>query len=146
MNFNKYMKIIIASDHGGFTAKEIIFKHLTSQGHSVSDIGCHTEESVDYPSFSHLLCSRLESYDLGILICGSGQGMAMSANKHKGVRAALCWSKDIAKLSREHNNANVLCLPGRFLTSDELVEIVDTFLSTQFEGGRHEKRVSKIDI
>ncbi len=138
------MKIIIASDHGGFSAKEIVFKHL-SKNHSVKDVGCHTDESVDYPDFAHYLCDNLENYDVGILICGSGQGMAMSANKHSNVRAALCWSKDIAKLSKEHNNANVLCLPGRFLSNEDLVEIVDIFLSTEFEGGRHEKRVSKIE-
>jgi len=138
------MKIIIASDHGGFLAKETVFNHL-SKSHTIKDVGCHTDESVDYPDFAHFLCDHMDNYDIGILICGSGQGMAMSANRHKNVRAALCWSKDIAKLSKEHNNANVLCLPGRFLSDEDLVEIVDTFLSTEFEGGRHEKRVSKIE-
>jgi len=140
------MKIVIASDHGGFKAKEVIFKHLNESGHSVKDIGCHTEDSVDYPDFAHLLCYSISEFDFGILICGSGQGMAISANKHKNVRASLCWSKEIAKLSKEHNNSNVLCLPGRFLNDNEIIEIVETFLSTSFEGGRHEKRVSKIEI
>jgi ribose 5-phosphate isomerase B len=140
------MKIVIASDHGGFKAKKVIFKHLNESGYSVKDIGCHTEDSVDYPDFAHLLCDRISEFDFGILICGSGQGMAISANKHKNVRASLCWSKEIAKLSKEHNNSNVLCLPGRFLNDNEIIEIVETFLSTSFEGGRHEKRVSKIEI
>lgn len=140
------MKIIIASDHGGFTAKTEIVKYLIQNGHSVNDIGCHSEDSVDYPDFAHLLCDQINEFDTGILICGSGQGMAISANKHKNIRAALCWSEEIAKLSKEHNNSNVLCLPGRFLSQSDLIGIVDTFLLSKFEGGRHEKRVSKIEI
>ncbi len=140
------MKIIIASDHGGFKSKEIISKHLNNKKFLVKDIGCHTDESVDYPDFAHLLCSKILDFDFGILICGSGQGMAMTANRHKDVRAALCWSKDIAKLSREHNNANIICLPGRFISENDLIDIVESFISTKFEGGRHDKRVSKIEI
>ncbi len=115
----------------------------------VKDLGPLTEASVDYPEFAHLLCEEMkphasDPHTLGVLICGSGQGMAIAANRHSHIRAALCWSVEVAKLSRSHNNANVLCLPSRFVTDDLALEILNVFLSTEFEGGRHERRVAKI--
>ena len=111
------------------------------------NLGCDTEESVDYPDFAHPLAEKISNNEnsKGIIICGSGIGVSMAANKHKGVRSALCWNKETAKLSRSHNNANVLSLPARFLKKKEAIEIVEIFLNTDFEGGRHERRVDKID-
>lgn len=138
--------IAIGADHAGFEYKEALKQYLQEQGYAVEDFGTHSENSVDYPDFAHPLAEAIgeEQYELGILVCGSGNGVAITANKHQKVRAALCWNKDIAVLARQHNNANVLCIPSRFTTTEEARTIVLTFLETAFEGGRHERRVSKI--
>lgn len=138
--------IPIGADHAGFQLKERIKNHLRLKGFETEDFGCFSEESIDYPDYAHPVAEKVESSNdiLGILICGSGNGINMTANKHQGVRSALCWKKEIAQLAREHNNANILTLPARFLTEEEALEIVDVFFSTKFEGGRHENRVNKI--
>jgi len=140
------MIISIASDHAGFELKEEIINYLKSLKLSPVDFGCHSKEKCDYPDFAHKLALGLKSQvcQKGILICGSGQGVAMSANKHQHIRAAVCWNTEIAKLSRQHNDSNVLCLPARFLNVEEAIEIVNAFLETEFEGGRHEIRRNKI--
>jgi ribose 5-phosphate isomerase B len=140
------MKISIGNDHAGYDYKEAIKANLIAAGHEVTDHGTHGLDSVDYPDFAHPLATSVESgnTDLGILICGSGNGVCMTANKHQGIRAALCWNVELGALARQHNNANVLCLPARFISLDLAQEITDTFISTDFEGGRHENRVNKI--
>lgn len=140
------MKIIIGGDHAGFDYKKAVAEFLSAKGIEVKDIGPYSCDSVDYPDFAHPLATAVENkeYDLGILICGSGNGVAMAANKHQGIRAALCWEVELAKLSRQHNNANVLCLPARFIPEDLAKECALAFLETEFEGGRHENRVNKI--
>ena len=141
------MNILLANDHAGTSLKNEIKKVLENKGYSVINLGCDTEESVDYPDFAHPLAEKISNNKnlKGIIICGSGIGVSMSANKHKGVRSALCWNKETAKLSRSHNNANVLSLPARFSEKKEAIEIVEIFLNTDFEGGRHERRVDKIN-
>jgi ribose 5-phosphate isomerase B len=138
--------IPIGADHAGFELKEVLKTYLKVKGYSVKDFGCNSNESVDYPDFAHPVARMVEENDstLGILICGSGNGINMTANKHQGVRSALCWLPEIAELARLHNNANILVLPARFLTTEEAFKIVDTFFSTDFEGGRHQNRVDKI--
>lgn len=140
------MKISIGNDHAGYDYKEAIKANLIAAGHEVTDHGTHGLDSVDYPDFAHPLATSVESgnTDLGILICGSGNGVCMTANKHQGIRAALCWNVELGALARQHNNANVLCLPARFISLDLAQEITNTFISTDFEGGRHENRVNKI--
>lgn len=141
------MIIPIASDHAGLEAKEKVKKILDNKGFTTIDFGTHDDNSVDYPDFAAKVAGSVHDgdYELGILICGSGQGMCISANKFPKVRAALVWSTEIAALSRQHNNANVLCLPGRFLSDEALEEIVTSWFSTEFEGGRHQRRVEKIN-
>ena len=138
-------KIAIACDHAGFEYKEIIKKHLEAQ-YEVKDFGTFSKDSVDYPDFVHPSADAVKKgeCDFGILICGSGQGVAITANKHQKIRCALCWMPELAELSRKHNNANMIALPARFIASELAVEIVDKFLGTDFEGGRHENRVAKI--
>lgn len=140
------MKISIGNDHAGYDYKEAIKASLIAAGHEVTDHGTHGLDSVDYPDFAHPLATSVESgnTDLGILICGSGNGVCMTANKHQGIRAALCWNVELGALARQHNNANVICLPARFISLDLAQEITNTFISTDFEGGRHENRVNKI--
>jgi ribose 5-phosphate isomerase B len=140
------MKIAIAADHAGFELKSILLPFLTQQGISFEDLGTYSLDSMDYPDVAHPLADKVESgeAELGILICGSANGVAMAANKHQGIRAAICWKTEIAALARQHNNANVLCLPARFISSDEASEITNIFLQTEFEGGRHQRRVEKI--
>lgn len=140
------MKIAIGADHAGFAYKEQIVKYLTDKGIEVQDFGTFSTDSVDFPDFAHPTAEAVETgqADFGILLCGSGQGVNMTANKHKGVRSALCWNTDIARLTRMHNNANVIALPARFVAYEYAVEMIEVFLNTQFEGGRHEKRVGKI--
>ena len=136
----------IGADHAGFKLKEAVKKHLSSQGFEILDYGCFSEDSIDYPDYGHPVAIKVEDNDgmLGILICGSGNGINMTANKHQGIRSALCWKTEIAKLAREHNNANIIALPARFVSEEEALEMVDVFLSTKFEGGRHALRVNKI--
>lgn len=140
------MKIALASDHAGFEYKNYIFKYLTEKGNQVHDFGTYSGESVDYPDFVHPLAIAVEKneFDFGILFCGSGEGVSITANKHSGIRCALCWQTDIARLARLHNNANVLSIPARFIAKELAQDIIDAFLSTQFEGGRHQMRVDKI--
>lgn len=140
------MIIPIASDHAGFEAKEKVKKMLEEMGHMPVDFGTHSEDSVDYPEFAVQVAQKVDDgeHDQGILICGSGQGMCMTANKFKNVRAALVYSKKTASLTRQHNNANMLCLPGRELDNDQLKEILNAWFEADFEGGRHERRVNKI--
>ncbi len=138
--------IAIGGDHAGFTYKSMLKEVLTSLGHDVQDFGPVSDASVDYPDHVHPLAKAVVSQEanFGILICGSGNGVAITANKYKEIRAALCWKAELAKLSREHNDANVLCIPARFVTEKEAAEMVRVFLSTDFEGGRHQTRVDKI--
>lgn len=141
-------KIGIACDHAGYDLKELLVGWLSAKGFEVSDFGCYSEESVDYPDLAHALGEAIDRGELqrGIGICGSGEGMAMTLNKHRSVRAGLVWRHDIAQLIRQHNNANVLVLPARFIDNDTALDLLSTFLETGFEGGRHERRVSKIAI
>ena len=142
------MNIIISNDHAGVELKKNVKKFLEAKGYSLKDVGNNDGESVDYPDIIHPLAKEIsESKDSkGIIMCGTGNGVSMVANKYKGVRAGLCWSKEIAELIRKHNNANVLSLPARFISIEEALEIVKVFLETHFEeGGRHERRVAKID-
>ncbi|HRW98034.1 MAG TPA: ribose 5-phosphate isomerase B [Cyclobacteriaceae bacterium] len=139
-------KLAIGSDHAGFELKEKVRDLLQRQGYEVKDFGANSAESADYPDFAHPVASAVENseFDLGILICGSANGVAMTANKHQGIRAAICWNEELASLSRQHNNANILCLPARFIDVSLAEKIVDRFLHSSFEGGRHERRVNKI--
>jgi len=136
----------IASDHAGFELKQFIISHF--HDFQWSDAGCFSTESVDYPDFAHKVAAFITENPetKGVLICGSGNGMQMAANKHPNVRAALCWNKEIATLARTHNDANILVLPARFLSQEEAIDIVTAFFETPFEGGRHEKRVEKINL
>ncbi|WP_299818263.1 ribose 5-phosphate isomerase B [uncultured Pontibacter sp.] len=139
-------KIAIGGDHAGYTYKSMLKAELTALGYESKDFGPDSEESVDYPDHVHPLAKAVIAGDaqLGILICGSGNGVAMTANKYQEIRAALCWTPELAKLAREHNNANILCIPARFVTEDVAREMVKVFLETKFEGGRHLNRVNKI--
>ena len=141
------MNILISNDHAGTKLKKEIVEYIKAKGHSVKNYGDDSGESVDYPDLIHPLAKQVSENNeqTGIIICGSGNGVSMVANKYNGVRAAICWNKELASLSRQHNNANVLSLPARFLTTEEAIEIVDVFLTTDFEGGRHERRVNKIN-
>lgn len=136
----------IASDHAGFEMKEELKKYLTELGYEVKDFGTHSPESMDYPDVAHPLAESVEKGEvqLGIALCGSGNGISMTLNKHQGIRAALCWNEELAALARQHNDANVLSLPARFISVDLAKKIVKTFLDSRFEGGRHLRRVNKI--
>ena len=140
------MKIAIGCDHAGFEYKEAIKASLLSQGYEVSDFGTHSTDSMDYPDSAHPLATEVELgvARFGILICGSANGVAMTANKHQGIRAAICWENEISALARIHNDANIVCIPARFISLDLAQEIVQTFIQTSFEGGRHANRVNKI--
>ena len=140
--------IALCSDHAGYATKMAIIDYLKSQGISYKDFGTYSEDSCDYPDFAHLCAKSVESGECypGIGICGSGEGINMTLNKHQGIRSALCWTSEIASLARRHNDANVLALPGRFLSNDEAIELVKVFLSTDFEGGRHQRRIDKIPV
>ncbi|MBI3511668.1 MAG: ribose 5-phosphate isomerase B [Bacteroidetes bacterium] len=139
-------KIAIGCDHAGFKLKKTLLEYLGSKGFSLEDHGTFSEQSVDYPDFAHPVADAVESgkCDYGILICGSANGISMAANKHKGVRAAVCWKKEVAEIARLHNDANILSLPARFISDDEAKACADVFFSTPFEGGRHANRVNKI--
>ena len=138
-------KLLIGCDHAGYELKETLKGYLSDKGYELEDFGTNSSDSTDYPDYAHPLASKVESENLmGILICGSGNGINMTANKHAGVRSALCWETEIAELARLHNNANVVALPARYISTEKAKEIVDAFLGTEFEGGRHERRVNKI--
>lgn len=140
------MKISIGNDHAGTGYKQMIQEKLESMGHTVTNYGTNSEDSVDYPDFVHPVAEDVENKkaDLGIIICGSGNGANMTANKHQGVRSALCWNEEIAKLAREHNDANILSIPARFVSKELATKMMKTFVNTEFEGGRHQRRVDKI--
>lgn len=142
------MNISIGNDHAGTDYKMAIVKHLEAQGHHVNNYGTDSNDSVDYPDFVHPVAKDVEEkrVDFGIIICGSGNGANMTANKHQGVRSALCWTKEISELARLHNNANILSIPSRFTAQQQAIEMVDMFLNTSFEGGRHERRIEKIPV
>lgn len=146
MNFPD--KIVIGSDHAGYEYKEAIKHYLTRKNTELIDVGTHSTESCDYPDYAHAAAKAIEDglCTFGILLCGSANGVAITANKHAHIRAALCWKPEIAELARMHNDANIICLPARFVTIDEALEMVGVFLTTTFEGGRHANRVRKIDI
>jgi len=142
------MKIAIGNDHAGTSYKFIILQHLESQKIKVYNYGTDNNESVDYPDFVHPVAQQIENKqaDLGILLCGSANGVAMTANKYKNIRAGICWNKELSSLIKQHNNANILCIPARFTDQKIILDIVDTFLKTKFEGGRHQRRVDKISL
>ena len=139
-------KIGIACDHAGYQMKEFLVGYLSTKGFDVVDFGTYSEESIDYPDFGHALASAIEAGEMvrGIGLCGSGEGMAMTLNKHQGIRAGLCWDVEIGKLIKQHNNANVLVMPARFIPFEKVVEITDAWLGEEFEGGRHQNRIDKI--
>ena len=140
------MRISIGNDHAGVEFKNYIKEYLLAKDIEVNNYGTDSLDSVDYPDFAHPVSNDVneEKSDLGILICGSGNGVCMTANKYKNVRAALCWNKELALLSKSHNNANIVCIPARFIEKEEALEIIKTFISQEFEGGRHKRRVNKI--
>ena len=142
------MKIAVASDHAGFERKQAVLEYLQEQGIEYKDFGAFSTESSDYPDFAHPLADAISKgeFDEGITLCGSGNGINMTANKHQGIRSAICWLPEIAKLARLHNDANICALPARYITDKEAIEIVKAFLSTGFEGGRHMNRINKIPV
>lgn len=141
------MKIHIGADHAGYHLKERIKEYLSASSHEVIDHGTFSEESTDYPDYAHPTAEGvLKDKTLGILVCGSANGVCMTANKHAGIRAALCWLKEVAVLAKQHNDANIICLPARFIEESVAFEMVDVFINTPFDGGRHEKRVNKINF
>lgn len=142
------ISISIGSDHAGFELKKQIIDYLKSKSFIVIDKGCFSEERADYPDFAHHTAESVitKESEFGILMCGSGNGINMTANKHKGIRAALCWTSEIAAMARQHNDANVLVLPARYITISEALKCVDVFITEKFEGGRHQERIEKIDL
>lgn len=145
---NNSINIAIGCDHAGFDQKEIVKGFLQSNGYNVTDFGTYNTDSVDYPDFAHKVAEEVlkKEGNLGVLLCGSGNGVCLTANKHKGIRASLCWLPELGALARQHNNANILCLPARFINNETALEIVTNYLNAGFEGGRHQKRVDKIDL
>lgn len=142
------MKVGMASDHAGFELKAALKEYLSAKGYEVLDYGTDSGESVDYPDFAHPLADAVESgtVSFGIAICGTGNGICMTANKHQGVRGALCWIPEIAALAKQHNNANVLAMPARFISVEQAKEILDAYMNASFEGGRHQRRIDKIAV
>ena len=140
------MKILIGNDHAGYSLKLSIIKNLEDK-YEFFDKGSYSDESVDYPDYASIIAKEIQSEkgDLGILICGTGNGVCMTANKFKGIRAVICWNKEIAKLAKQHNNANIICIPSRFIKVEEAIKIIETFILEKFEGGRHERRIKKIN-
>lgn len=146
LTFNLALPVAIGGDHAGYEYKEEVISYLEGKGVQIKDFGTDSSASVDYPDFAHPVASAVESgeYAYGILICGSANGVAITANKHQGIRAAICWGDELARLARSHNNANILCIPAKFVDTATAKEMVDIFAETVFEGGRHENRVKKI--
>ena len=140
------MNIAIGADHAGYELKKVIIAFLKKKGNKVEDFGCYSTQSIDYPDYAHPVCESIEkgTNKYGVLICGSGNGISMAANKHSGIRAALSWNAEIAELGRLHNNANIVSIPARFVSEESALKIVEAFFSTEFEGGRHQTRVDKI--
>ena len=145
--WDKSQKIALGSDHAGFELKSFLIKIFNKEGYSYTDFGTYSTESVDYPDFAHKVGKAVNNGEVsrGIVVCGSGNGVCMTVNKYPGVRGALCWNSEQAELTRRHNNANILCLPGRFIDFNEAIKAVKLFLNTEFEGGRHTARVEKIN-
>ncbi|PHR49885.1 MAG: ribose 5-phosphate isomerase B [Fluviicola sp.] len=143
---DKNTVIPIGGDHAGYELKQEIIAHFSKLGYSFKDYGCHSTESIDYPDFGHPVADHVQKNNetLGVVICGSGNGINMTVNKHQGIRSALCWNKELAELARQHNNANIIALPARFVDKINALQMVEAFLTTAFEGGRHERRVNKI--
>lgn len=146
LNFNLSNPIALGADHAGVDYKNAVAKWLTDKGYQVKDFGTYNSSSVDYPDFAHPTAASVEAGETacGILFCGSANGVAITANKHQNIRAAICWQKDIAALARQHNNANIICIPARFVALPLAMEMIEVFLTTSFEGGRHANRVNKI--
>lgn len=146
--FDKYKTIALGCDQGGYSLKEYLKVKIAESGYSVRDFGSYSPDSIDYPDYAHLVASAVNNgqFQLAILICGSGNGVCMTANKYAKIRAALCWNTELARLARLHNDANILCLPGRFITENEALNAVMAFLTTEFEGGRHQARIAKIPL
>jgi ribose 5-phosphate isomerase B len=144
--FNLALPVAIGADHAGFEYKEEVISYLEAKGLQVKDFGTHSKDSVDYPDYAHPVSTAVERGQaaFGILICGSANGVAITANKHQGIRAAICWGEELARLARSHNNANVLCIPARFVDTAVANQMVEVFISTVFEGGRHQDRVRKM--
>ncbi len=144
----KKTKIALAADHAGYETKEIVKHYLHQSGYDVKDFGTDSEKSTDYPDYAHPLAESVESGEskLGFTFCGSGNGISMTANKHQGIRSALCWNEEIAALARQHNNANVCSIPARFVSAEKALSIAKTFLNSEFEGGRHQRRINKISV
>lgn len=142
------MKVSIGSDHAGFDLKSELIKYLGSKGAQVIDKGCYSNDRADYPDHGHAVASSVSTGEsnFGIVICGSGNGINMSVNKHKGIRSALCWMPEIATLAKQHNNANVIALPARYLNTEEAIACLEAFMNAEFEGGRHQGRIDKIDV
>ena len=142
------MKIAIGGDHAGFSYKKKIIEYLNSNGITTIDVGPKNEASCDYPDFSHLVAKSVQKkeVDFGVLVCGSANGVAMAANKHNSIRAAICWNNEIASLAKTHNNANIICFPARFVSLDSAIRMIEVFMKKNFEGGRHLNRIKKIDI
>jgi ribose 5-phosphate isomerase B len=140
--------ISIGCDHAGFPYKEAVVNYLNSKGFQVEDNGTYSLDSVDYPDFVHPVAESVQSGDakFGVIMCGSANGVAITANKHRGIRAAICWNVEVAQLARQHNNANVIAIPARFVSVETALEMLETFINTEFEGGRHQNRVEKIDL
>ncbi|MCZ2458449.1 MAG: ribose 5-phosphate isomerase B [Chitinophagales bacterium] len=145
-SFVKNKPVAIGSDHAGFDYKEKLIAYLKDKGFSFHDYGTYSKDSVDYPDYAHPVASAVEKGEasFGILLCGSANGVAMTANKHQGIRAAICWNEELSKLAREHNNANIICIPARFVEEEAAEKMVDVFIVTPFEGGRHQRRVEKV--
>ena len=142
------IKIAVASDHAGYERKLVVVKHLENLGYEVKDFGAYSSESSDYADWAHPMASAVENgeFPMGISLCGSGNGINMTVNKHQGIRSALCWNTEIAALAKQHNNANILAIPARFVTDVEATNIVDAFMNADFEGGRHQIRIDKIPL
>lgn len=145
-SFNLSLPVAIGCDHAGFELKESIISFLDGKSLVYKDFGTYSTDSVDYPDFAHPVAKEVESQKaaFGILICGSANGVAITANKHQGIRAAICWGEELAELARKHNNANIICIPGRFVREKDAEKMVDIFINSEFEGGRHENRVNKM--
>jgi ribose 5-phosphate isomerase B len=142
------MKIAIACDHAGYEMKIRLIEYLQGKGHQITDLGSHTSQAVDYPEFGHEIARQIASkkYDYGISLCGSGNGMNMTSNKHPQIRSALCWCEEIAELARRHNDSNICALPARFISFEQAVGIIERFINSPFDGGRHQRRIEKIPI
>lgn len=145
--FNLQLPVAIGSDHAGFDCKEDLISYLEAKNIVYKDFGTHSKDSVDYPDFAHPVALAVENGEaaFGILLCGSANGVAITANKHHGIRAAICWGEELAELARKHNDANIICIPARFVRDGDAEKMVDIFMNTEFEGGRHLNRVKKID-